>query len=77
MSGERRMDRQPALFLIADAICSLGDTDGFCTPRHGDACKCWTKAEQMQNATGLSANACVWVLQHRTKIEQQANGDRS
>jgi len=70
--GKRRMDYQPALFLVAQEICSLDMTDGFCTPRNRDACECWSKAEKLMDSSGFSAKALVWILQHRKRIEEEA-----
>lgn len=71
---QRRCDRQPALFLIAQELCCTGMTDGFCMPQHAEGCNCWVEASRFQQATGLSANACVWVLKNRTRIEKEAAG---
>ena len=70
--SETRAERQPALCLLAEAICIYGMTTGFCSPRNNHACGCWQRAEEMMRGSGMSAAACVWVLQNRRRIEQEA-----
>ena len=70
-----RAKMQPALLKAAEAVCIYHDTDGFCHPRNDQSCACWSKAEAVMQATGLSANAVSWLFQHTEKIEQLQNGD--
>jgi hypothetical protein len=76
MSDEpvRRIDTQPALGKVAECLCVYDMTDGFCHPKNNNACKCWSRAEEIQQSTGFSAQACVWILRHRTRIETEAAG---
>ena len=74
---ERRSDRQPALFLIANHICCTDLTTGFCSPQNKEVCECWNRAQNFLRGSGLSAQACVWVLQNRRKIEKAAENDVS
>lgn len=69
---QRRSERQPALALVAEELCVCDMTDGFCTPRNKDMCKCWDRASTLLHESGFSAQALVWILKHRTRIEQQA-----
>ena len=69
---ERRCDRSPGLFMAAQEFCVTDLTDGFCTPKQRDVCKCWDRAEQSMRGTGLSAQAVAWIYRHRTKIEAEA-----
>lgn len=69
---ERRCDRQPGLCLAAEQFCSTDLTDGFCSPKQRDVCKCWDRAEQSMRGTGLSAQAVAWVYAHRHRIEEEA-----
>lgn len=70
--SEPRWQREPGLFKAADAACSYQKTDGFCTPRNVDHCTCWSDADAVMGATGLSAIAVAWVFKHRKSIEASA-----
>jgi hypothetical protein len=69
---KRRCERQPGLFGAALTICTVKMTDGFCTPRNVDSCKCWDIAATAMEATGLSARAVSWVFHNAKRIEQEA-----
>lgn len=71
----RRMDWQPGLFVGAEAICIYHRTDGFCSPRNCENCKCWDLANTVSDATGLSYLAIAWILSHKSHIETLAKQD--
>lgn len=68
----RKIDMHPAMGMLANTICILGETDGFCSPSNKEVCACWDRAEKMLHGSGLSAQACKWVLMHKSKIEEAA-----
>ncbi len=72
MSDVRRIDRQPGLGMVAQEFCVTDLTDGFCTPKLRDNCVCWHRAEKLMKATGMSAQACSWVVGNREAIEKDA-----
>lgn len=72
MANERRCDRQPGLALAAEVFCSTDLTNGFCTPKQVDSCRCWDRAQETMRGSGLSAQAVAWVYAHRKRIEEEA-----
>lgn len=73
MSDKTRAEQSPALCKVAECFCIYNLTDGFCHPRNKDSCACWDKAKAMTESTGMSANACCWVLLNKKRIEGEAN----
>ncbi len=71
-----RSDDQPGLCMAAEARCSTRLTDGFCTPKTRDCCRCWNDAEALMSATGMSARAAAWVFSHVNAIEREAAKQR-
>lgn len=67
-------DLHPALHTLAHALCIYGLTDGFCTPRNCQGCKCWKVARTLINETGchsMSVTDWVWVIEHQSQIHEE------
>lgn len=73
--ARERWRDQPGLFKAAHAACIKRLTDGFCSTRNVNACKCWDAAEAVQRATGLSSQAVAWIFDHLQRIEASASTD--
>lgn len=67
-----RSRMQPGLLRAAEAACIYDMTDGFCHPRNSPGCRCWKAAEDVQRATGMSAQAVAWVFRCKSRIEREA-----
>ena len=68
-----RTKAQPALYMVAETICTYDKTDGFCHPRNCQSCpRCWGAARRLLKDTGLSARAVTWVLMHKERVESEA-----
>ena len=67
-----RCKLQPALWKAAECACTYHLTDGFCSPRNVQQCKCWDRAEATMVATGLSARAVGFIFQNLRRIEDAA-----
>lgn len=61
----------PALFRLAETICSHKSTPDSCFPENNDQCWCWKRAMGMLDSTGLSSQACQWIVRNRQYIEQE------
>lgn len=63
------------LLRIAESICSCLLTDGFCSPKHNQDCRCWIAARAAVNGLSNQATPCLQEAWPRMFNDDERRGN--